>query len=74
MSYVVVNLSLFVVICTARKGFLFCNKVIIIYWSRSRHRNEIINYLEIFVDTSNENAITRLQELLNVEVVMAAIH
>ena len=31
MSYVVVNLSLFVVICTARQGFLFCNKVIIIY-------------------------------------------
>ena len=24
------NLSLFVVICTARKGFLFCNKIIII--------------------------------------------
>ena len=32
MSYVVVNLSLFVVICTARQGFLFCNKVIILYW------------------------------------------
>jgi hypothetical protein len=31
MSYVVVNLSLFVVICTACQGFLFCNKVIIIY-------------------------------------------
>jgi hypothetical protein len=30
MSYVVVNLSLFVVISTARQGFLFCNKVIII--------------------------------------------
>jgi len=30
MSYVVVNLSLFVVICTARQGFMFCNKVIII--------------------------------------------
>jgi hypothetical protein len=29
ISYVVVNLSLFVVICTARQGFLFCNKVII---------------------------------------------
>jgi hypothetical protein len=29
MSYVVVNLSLFVVICTARQGFLFCNKAII---------------------------------------------
>jgi hypothetical protein len=28
MSYVVVNLSLFVVVCTARQGFLFCNKII----------------------------------------------
>ena len=29
MSYAVVNLSLFVVICTARQGFLFCSKVIL---------------------------------------------
>jgi len=31
MTYVLDNLSLFVVICTAREGFWFCNKVIIVY-------------------------------------------
>jgi len=39
-------------------------------------KNEMINYLKLFFDTSNENAIIRFQELLNVEVhevVMAAI-
>jgi hypothetical protein len=39
MSYVVVNLSLFVVIFTARQSFLFCNKVIKL---KNKENNNII--------------------------------
>ena len=56
MSYVVVNLSLFVVICTAHKGFLFCNKVIIII-------TEILLKVAL-------NTITPLTNYRNVDVVL----
>jgi hypothetical protein len=61
MSYVVVNLSLFVVICTARQGFLFCNKVIISNAIDMRVTQDLNSFGEIIahahcsVDEKNEN-------------------
>ena len=49
MSYVVVNLSLFVVICTARQDFLFCNKVIIIIINIMANKFRIFGSVSILI-------------------------